>query len=948
VDSPCLYQLTVRDADGATAALERFGVRGFETRGDGFYLNGKPFYFLGMNTGGSILGGMHTWSHSSANTTKHGYNVNNCARILLHTRKEAGMNSMRVHTGPNIKLAYDLCDEVGFVVRDEWSPFNLTALPEGSPEGKLEYRATQNVAAYFTHDESDLLPAVKAKLKQWVEWNNNNPSVCTRSGGNEHSASNPMTRLYVKLFYRYVHEYDRQNRPVTQASGLHWGGKGPLAWKALPCDYIDYHTYIMSLTTWLNGASFNRWVYEKIKAMYPPHVEMPFINGECMWVATKDPWKTLAPEDTFDDTGEPLVEGYLKFHGDIFSTRQHKNLSIVPQDNLKRYGIRALRSQEARALACGEDYKRGVEIFRRDCPFMSGYSLQLFNPLNERTFCIQGGNANEFNAPETRLLGMAQQPLLAIPDFWRRHVFAGREWAFNVHVVNNRRTGALGNAVLVVELRDAKRTVESETLTIGSLAMGERTVFPVSLDVPGTAGSGDYDLVTRIEEDGATKSRNRHDVSITTASDLPPIVAVKKVALYAGAGAHTTEALLQRFDVAHTRVDDMDGLDQCHVLIIGMNSLDGKVSAGAKKIRRWIEKGGRALVFEQEQSIEVPWAPALRYASAGPFPFSDMVASSHPVFRTFRPHHFEAWGDDNIVYDTYLLPIGPNLLAAGSRQKFNLYGRNHKKDREYTVFGMTMAEFRLGKGACLLSQLKVTENFEKDSAACRFAHNLLSYAVASEWPVEGIPLLEGDTGAASSAGILDAADVTMFDLSAHANKPLEDDGENHGWMDIGADISGIKRGMQYFGGVPFNLRPEGTEAAIVLGDTPKMPKPELPTSAVGVGVGVQCKALHFLHTAAYVVDSREAGHELAEYVMTYSDGSRAAFSVKNLIDLADWHGPKAHKNAKLVWVSLRGKGVYLSTWQNPDPDKRVVSIDIVSKRKALLGILAVTAEKCSP
>ncbi len=51
---------------------------------------------------------------------------------------------------------------------------------------------------------------------------------------------------------------------------------------------------------------------------------------------------------------------------------------------------------------------------------------------DERTKRVQG----EYGGPEFEALKMVQQPLIAIPDFWDRHVLAGRELAFKAHVIN--------------------------------------------------------------------------------------------------------------------------------------------------------------------------------------------------------------------------------------------------------------------------------------------------------------------------------------------------------------------------------------------------------------------------------------------------------------------------------------------------------------------------------
>ena len=83
----------------------------------------------------------------------------------------------------------------------------------------------------------------------------------------------------------------------------------------------------------------------------------------------------------------------------------------------------------------------------------------------------------------------------------------------------------------------------------------------------------------------------------------------------------------------------------------------------------------------------------------------------------------------------------------------------------------------------------------------------------------------------------------------------------------------------------------------------------------------------------------------------YDDGSTCDIALTSGQNIDDWWDPRDVPEAKLAWTGRRDDGVkvgaYLMRWQNPHPDKTIVSIDFI-KRSPDSGIpilLAVTAEK---
>ncbi len=941
-----------REAAGRLVALERFGVRNFEARGSRFYLNGRPIYLFGMNTGNSILNGVQNWSHGPAATGKYGYNWHNCCRRLLRLRKRAGMNSQRIHTGPNIRLAYDLCDEIGLMVRDEWTPADLKPLAEDSADWSVDYIKRKDLGAYFMPDKSDFLPRVRRILKRWVEWNYHNPSVITWSGGNEYGAAEPMTRLYVKLFNQYMHRFDPQKRPVTPASGLHWArGEQELFWKPLPADYIDFHNYDLFRFSWTGMADSYNQEQREIMKMYGSKV-MPYMNGECVALAPPDRFQSVAPGNVYDSRGEPLLDRYLGYVTGLYDRRKrHARLAWRMMMELRLFGIRGVRDFKARGRAMGRTYKRVHEITRRDCPGLAGYSIHGFNPHGQ-TECALNNTPPEA-IPVLAPCATAQQPLLTVPDFWTRHVFAGKPFSFNLHIINYRQDGDVVDAQLEVTVRGSNGDVVGKRIPINRVPMGERRIIPITLMIP-TGISGVFQFMSCISENGRTATANSHEILIVAEKQLGPIQSTRKIALYESAAVNgrqasaTTSDLLARFGVSFTALRDFSQLVGIDVLVIARNSMDGNLARNARKIRDWIEQGGRVLVFEQEQPVKVPFAPALWYSRCGKTPYCDLIRGSHPVFADMGPRYFEAWGADNTTHDVHILPLGKNVLLTAPERAFR-WRFEVRHSFNFTTFGMGAVEFRIGKGACLLSQLQVTTKHATDSAAALYAHNLLAYTLAGSWAVDGIPLLAGDTGKVETGTILNPGDVIRVDISAIANRSLHDNNRNHGWFQAGsgADLRKIPRGRCVFlAGVPFRIL-NRRNAAMVIGHSPARKTPDLPKAIRGVPINARCRAICFLHTAGWVSKCREKGHVVFEYLIRYEDGSSAVFPVRNRIEIADWYMPVNLERATVGWrtSNSRAYGVYVTRWENPHPEKKIASLDIIGKNKALVGVIAITAVK---
>ncbi|MBN1671652.1 MAG: hypothetical protein JXR37_11490 [Kiritimatiellae bacterium] len=935
VVEPNLYELRILDTAGATMAIERFGVRTFAVKGDRFVLNGKPVYLFGHCSGYFCMA-------ERVSAGKDALNWNNEARHWLRMQRAANFTSQRIHTGPVHRNAYYFCDEVGLMVRDEWTPSALKAIPK--EEESVIYLGDHDVSASFTADQTAFVPAVRAKLKQWVRSHYNSPSVITWSGGNEMSAGDAKVRLYVTLLYEFLHKHDGQQRPVTSNSGLFWfRGDPELLRTPLPVDYLDYHSYQEIFHRWIGAARDYRESYDKLMAIYggKPY---PVVNGE--WLAHGGKTRGLCKitPDIFDARGEPSLDGYLQLLADLKARRKPYNYPRTAWEYLGRIaagGIRIAASYQADADARARYHHQLLEVFRRDCPRQVGYSAFAMEPdMWEKVDPERKRVRYEYGSPEFEAFRMAQQPLIAIPDFWARHVLAEDGLEFKAHVINWSREAYRDGRLAVRIARNGGAPIAEQTVGLDPLAIGDRRVVPLSLAIAGSAQPGAYEVTLDLLANGRVASRNVHPVLVRRRAEFPALRTAKRAALYeVPDGPDTVAGLAAAAGLPLKRLDALRDLAGLDVLLLGRDSLDAEVSRAARGLRAFVERGGTLLVFEQKTAAQLPWAPVLRYERCGNVPNADPIVTRHPVFRGLAPPDFEDWGAEHTVYNTLIHPTGKNLLAGGANSHTGFWEFCPESE-----FGMTVAEFRLGKGRCLLSQLKVTECYRQDSAALAFGYNLLDDALTDASRAAAVPPLAGDDGRVSDQPILSREDLNFVWLGKQANREIADP-DSQGWMGLREGLDDLPRGYRLFGGVFFRiLKPDKKlrHTALVLGRTPKQPQ-TFPAAITGIWVGQPLKKLFFLHTAAWV--SAEEDDELCRYVVHYQDKSKAEFPIRNRKEIADWYLPKDLENARVPWRSAKGKGVYLTAWDNPHPAKKIDAIDVKGSDKGFVGIVGISGLK---
>lgn len=154
--NPHLYTLrfSVCDEDGALVATrdERFGYRSIETKGRDVLVNGEKAIFRAENV--AFTRAVNRWADGCYDEAW----IRKFIRALIH---DYNLNYLRIHLGHAYSRWYDIADEEGIMLQDEWR-FMHDAEPEGNDLAETE-----------------------TEFRRWVQQNINHPSIVAWDQENE-------------------------------------------------------------------------------------------------------------------------------------------------------------------------------------------------------------------------------------------------------------------------------------------------------------------------------------------------------------------------------------------------------------------------------------------------------------------------------------------------------------------------------------------------------------------------------------------------------------------------------------------------------------------------------------------------------------------------------------------------------------------------------------------
>ncbi|HWX20208.1 MAG TPA: serine/threonine-protein kinase [Candidatus Binatia bacterium] len=228
------------------------------------------------------------------------------------------------------------------------------------------------------------------------------------------------------------------------------------------------------------------------------------------------------------------------------------------------------------------------------------------------------------------------------------------------------------------------------------------------------------------------------------------------------------------------------------------------------------------------------------------------------------------------------------------------------------------------------------------------------FPAADDAPPTGPAVLQLDAGPFSKEELAqtipprdpDTA-ANLIDLTDYYNAPLTES-----WHSAKAaenNLSELRRGVQKFGGVEFDVRgliQIGVSAPNGLA---------YPSHVLDIPIRRQCRHLHFLHAAILAAGARP-GDELGSYIFHYADGRQVELPIVTGKDMADWWTQPNEQPMSFVlaWAgsnpAARRGGhairLFKTIWENPFPNVPIRQFDFVSDKptRGQPFLVAITAE----
>jgi hypothetical protein len=174
-----------------------------------------------------------------------------------------------------------------------------------------------------------------------------------------------------------------------------------------------------------------------------------------------------------------------------------------------------------------------------------------------------------------------------------------------------------------------------------------------------------------------------------------------------------------------------------------------------------------------------------------------------------------------------------------------------------------------------------------------------------------------------------------IDLGTHVNQKLNEQFHNYR---PGNDLASLPTGRQTFAGVKFTVG----KGVVQLGAGK-------PGKVEGIKVGMKAAKLHFLHACGHQ-GGTPLNTPVGKYLVRYADKTSAEVEVAYGRDVVDWWvqpGVADPTRGKVAWEGANRFSkvkLFLTTWENPNPDKRIATIDYVTTKYNPFCV-AITAEE---
>ncbi len=934
-EEPNLYAVRIRNAAGTVMGVQRFGFRTVRVVDGNLHLNGKPVFLRGVLPAGWIAA--HSVYAFAANPDR-------IVRRYFELFKRMNVNQFRPNTMTLTRAQYDCLDELGFLVRDELE-YPSVLLKNSTRADHIDSKNYD-----FACDKSGKLkPSFVRYLTERISQRYSNPCIISFSFGNELRDYSPRLTVMLNEIYDLYRKLDKQKRPCMSSSGRYWhlgSNVKELFDKKEKYDLISTHDYTGGPAplpfTYVeeSGRNFSR-VVEEVHGKN----RIPVLNGECVYFVDfyyqqrkilNSVWKSA-------DAAEPEWTAYLELMNHWYQPNGNtKLISYMLRSfgakNLK-YDMSAWRSRHVEEILTEN---------RKQWPGLDGFDILMTNFRYD--FFPVSNNLYPFDrehfgwSPEYEAMRRACAPIGAFCGIVKGNRFTGKKFRNRITVINNSAWDAGRLAVNVRLLSGDGRVAAQRRLECGPLKSGAGRILPFELILPEKPGK--YELSWQISSDcPADCPEYRKPLWLDSEKELfAPMKTAKRVALldesekFGALRMNSTASMLKKFALSAEPLPSGSDFGMFDLIVVGADSVGGsRLSDASGALRRYVQNGGRLLVFEQNFSGRIPFLEELEYRTAGPVLFTEITQGKHPLMKNIHPERLFLWNQkDGAVYRHFITPVSRCAVSSGG----NTAGWG------CDTFGMVHAHLSFGKGDVLLIQSEVSKLFRKDSAAARLARNALEMMTDPASRSFARPF-DGLQKRKTSA--IPAGKAVPISLARAANASFSDRvaGDRAGaWNDQGPrnDLHRFPVGMQRFGGTPYRIVDPKTNFNRSCVAVSGRDKAWQPVESAPIEVNRKLRRIQFLHAAAWEPKDGVVG----EYRIRYEDGREIALPLEMGRNIGGWWGVGLElREAECLW-SVQGdisqQGVFGWDWINPRPSVGISSIRIRAAAPVLLGLFGMTGE----
>jgi len=172
----------------------------------------------------------------------------------------------------------------------------------------------------------------------------------------------------------------------------------------------------------------------------------------------------------------------------------------------------------------------------------------------------------------------------------------------------------------------------------------------------------------------------------------------------------------------------------------------------------------------------------------------------------------------------------------------------------------------------------------------------------------------------------------LLNLTPYYTESLDDDIHHK----PGNTLSDLSQGLQNMGGIDFDIR-----GVIQLAGhrSEEITTLVYPQKIPGIPVNLNGKSVHFLHASAWNIDFEPM--EIGSYQINYDDGDQEQIKLIYRSNTWDWWSSENDLLLNPVWKGKNNRTtainqhirIFLLSWENPHPDKKIISIDLFSNCK---------------